>query len=241
MGKASSSKKVARAAKAAGRPGPKKSYAWPTAIGAVVILGVVLVVLSFGGGAANGQAPHLTDHWHEAYGIYKCDAYLPNLPEEVNSGIHTHGDGLIHVEPSSSAETGKNANIATFVKGYNKLAISQTEIKLPDGQVFKDGGTCGGKTANVKIFHWSPGSSKPVLVTSATKDMLIENGSAIAFAFVPDGVTPPLPPSVSNLENPNALEPGGGGQTSTTLPPAATSTTAPTGTTQPAPTTTAAP
>jgi hypothetical protein len=255
MGKASSSKKVARAAKASGRPGTKKNYAWPAAIGAVVILGVVLVVLSFGGGADKGQSPHLTDHWHEAYGIYKCGAYLPNLPEEVNSGIHTHGDGLIHVEPTSSAETGKGANIANFVKGYNSLSISQSEIKLPDGQVFKDGGKCGDKTANVKIFHWAAGSGKPVLVKTATKDMLIKNGSAVSFAFVPDGVTPPLPSSVANLENPNAGE--GSSQTTTTVAtggapttvPAAggASTTAPaaggssTSAPAPAPTTTAAP
>jgi hypothetical protein len=240
MGKASSSKKVARAARAAGRPGAKKSYAWPFALGVVVIVGVALVILSFGGGADAGIAPHLKDHWHEAYGIYHCDAYLPVLPEEVNSGIHTHGDGLIHIEPQSSAETGKNANIAKFVGDYNGLTISQTEIKLPDGQAFKDGGKCGNKAANVKIFVWARATdATPKVVASATKDILIKDGAAVAFAFVPDGVTPPKPPSISGLANPNAGEGGGattttiGGTTSTapptpttTIPPADSSTTA---------------
>ena len=214
MGKASSNKKVARAARTAQRPGTRRSYGWPLAIGAVVLVGVLLVVLSFGGGDTTTH-PTLNDHWHEAYGIYKCDAYVANLPEEVNSGIHTHGDGLIHVEPTGSGETGKNANIATFVKGHTGLSISQTEIKLPDGQDFKDGGKCGDKTANVKIFFWAKVTdAKPVQVTSVTSKMLIKNDSAIAFAFVPDGVTPPIPPSISQLPNPNAAE-GGGGATTT--------------------------
>src|SRR4051812_38896975 len=204
MGKASSSKKVARAARAAGRPGAKKNYAWPLAIGAVVLVGVVLVVLSFGGGDSS-LAPRITDHWHEAYGIYNCTGYLNNLPEQVNSGIHTHGDGLIHVEPSAPSETGKNANIATFVKGYPGLTVSQTEIKAPGGIDLKDGGTCGDKPANVKIFVWAnAGDKAPTEVTSSTDKILIKDGAAISFAFVPDGVVPPLPPSVPGLNNPNA-------------------------------------
>ena len=222
MGNASSSKKVQRAARTAGRPGARRNYGWPMAIGAVVVLGVVLLIASRGGGD-NSLAPRMNDHWHEAYGVYDCSQYLANLPEQVHSGIHTHGDGLIHVEPSKPAETGKGANIATFVSGYPGLSISQTEIKLPTGQDFKDGGKCGDKPANVKIFFWaSAADAKPVEVTSPTKDMLIKNFAAISFAFVPDGVTPPLPPSVSSLANPNA---GEGGGAATTAPPAETSST----------------
>ena len=226
MGKASSSKKVARAARAAGRPGAKRSYVWPVAIGAVVLAGVVLVVLSFGSGDSS-LAPRLTDHWHEAYGIYNCNAYLTNLPEQVNSGIHTHGDGLIHVEPSSSAETGKNANLATFVKGYPGLAVSQTEIKVPNGPDLKDGGKCGDKPANVKLFVWPKATDKaPTEVTDPTDKILIKDGAAIAFAFVPDGVVPPVPPSVTALGDPNAGE--GGGATTTPSPSTVPGSTPPT-------------
>jgi hypothetical protein len=224
MGKASSSKKVARAAQVAKRPGARRNIGWPLTIGAVVVVGIALIVLSFGGGDVT--PPTLDDHWHEAYGVYKCDTYLPALAEQVHSGVHTHGDGLIHVEPTGSGETGKNANIATFVKGYSGLSLSQSEIKLPDGQDMKDGGKCGTKTASVKVFFWAKaGDAKPVILTGDTKSMRIKDGSAIAFAFVPDGVTPPVPPSaITNLPNPNAAEGGNAPTASTT---ASSSTTTP--------------
>ena len=63
MGRASSSKKVARAAKAAGRPGARKSYAWPIGIGLVVVLGVGLIAASAAGRDSGSEAPILGDHW----------------------------------------------------------------------------------------------------------------------------------------------------------------------------------
>ena len=234
MGKASSNKKVQRASRAAGRPGAKKSYVWPASIGLVVLVGVAVIVLSRNGGTVDKSAPRLGDHWHEAYAVYICDSYVGPLVQVINSGIHTHGDGLIHIEPNSSQETGANANVATFVNDYRSgLVLSQTEIKLPGQTSHKDGGTCAGKKANVKIFHWAKATdAKPKLVTGLTKDMRITNNSAITFAFVPDGVTPPRPPSIAALANPNAGE--GGGSTPTpapaqSVPPSTEPTTAPPG------------
>ena len=229
MGKASSSKKVARAARAAGRPGARKNYTWPAVIGVVVVLGVLGVVLSRGGGDDSTGPPTITDHWHEAYGINLCGKWAPELAAQVHSGVHTHGDGLIHVEPTTHQETGKNANVGKFVKDFDSgLTISQSEIKLPGSKaVYKDGGKCGAKKASVRIYFWkNVTDKKPKLLTGSLSDMHIENNSAIVFAFLPEGQTPPLPPSVSNLQNPNAAEGGGATQTTVATIPTSPSSTA---------------
>ena len=231
MGKASSSKKVARAARAAGRPGARKNYTWPAVIGLVVVLGIVGVVLSRNGGeTASSGPPTLTDHWHEAFGIYLCGTWAPDLPEQVHSGVHTHGDGLIHVEPSTHQETGKNANVGKFVKDFGSgLVLTQSKIVLPGSKAqYKDGGTCGAKKASVRIYFWKNVTDKaPKLLTGSLDSMHIENDSAIVFAFLPEGRTPPLPPSVAALQNPNAGESHGGTQTTVATVPTSPSSTAP--------------
>src|SRR4051812_32778535 len=130
MGKASSNKKVQRVARtgggrkaSSGRSGG--SMLWPALVAVVVVLGIGLIVMSRSENQnASVDHPGLLastgDHWHEAYGIFICDAYQPNLPEVVNSGIHTHGDGLIHVEAQTTAETGTGANVAKFVTDYGQ-------------------------------------------------------------------------------------------------------------------------
>src|SRR3954471_20783280 len=115
MGKASSSKKVARAAKAAGRPGTGRSYGWPLLIGSVVIVGLLLIYFSRGQ-TEESIAPKLGDHWHAAYGIYDCGTFLPALTDQVQdkTGLHTHRDGLMHMHPFGTSYTGKNANIGNW-------------------------------------------------------------------------------------------------------------------------------
>lgn len=255
MGKQSSNKKVQRAARAGGgRKAARRaqsSMLWPAVITVVVILGVLLIVVSRNGSqASNTERPRLfqefpEDHWHEAYGINICGTYQPDLPEAVNSGIHTHGDGLIHVEATNSAETGKNANLGKFVNDYgNGFRVTDTEIRLPGGKTYKNGDKCGDKPGRVAIYRWDSVTDKtPTIITSDIDKVRIGNLKVVAFSFNPVGSTLEQPPSVKNLEDPNAGE--GGGSTATTLAPTATTapstettapsteTTAPAGTTPP--------
>src|SRR4051794_34093668 len=99
MGKASSSKKVARAARAGGRTtkGPKRQIAYPLAIAAIVVVGVLVVLIARNDNQdAAAATPIVGDHWHAAYGIYVCDAFLPALTDQITdtTGLHTHGDGV---------------------------------------------------------------------------------------------------------------------------------------------------
>ena len=115
MGKASSSKKVARAARAGGRTSAnrQRNLLFPGVIGVIMVLCVALVAF-----AANDRkseddiAPVLGDHWHAAIGFYVCGEFQPDLAEfESRLGIHTHGDGVIHIHPSSAGGAGENATL----------------------------------------------------------------------------------------------------------------------------------
>src|SRR5687768_15606849 len=99
MGKASSAKKVARAARTGGgrtRRGTT-SWVWPGLMAVVVILGTAGIVYSRDQRQPDNTRPLTTDHWHAAVGYYICGSFVPNLPEGDDPlGIHGHGDNIVH-------------------------------------------------------------------------------------------------------------------------------------------------
>ncbi|HZM43156.1 MAG TPA: hypothetical protein VFB94_28765, partial [Acidimicrobiales bacterium] len=107
MGKASSSKKVARAARAGGRRasgGRQRDLKFPAVIGVIVVLGVGLIGFAANDRKSDAQVPPIVnqDHWHAAFGVYICGEFQPNPPLfESPVGIHTHDDGVIHIHPTS--------------------------------------------------------------------------------------------------------------------------------------------
>src|SRR5262245_60080921 len=119
MGKASSAKKVARAARAGGRGsrgGQRRSLLFPAAITIVCVLGISLIFYARGQDEAEALEPGLTDHWHAAYGIQICDALLPNLSSGTSdpNGIHTHDDGVMHIHPGAAQEVARAGDDATI-------------------------------------------------------------------------------------------------------------------------------
>src|SRR6267143_397326 len=120
MGKASSGKKVARAARAGGGISRRRSGSWgfTAFITTVVVLGTFLVVFSRGQNNADASAPKVNhDHWHAAIGFYVCGKFLPNQPTFDNAeGLHTHGDGLIHIHPFITTAAGRKATLGKYLK-----------------------------------------------------------------------------------------------------------------------------
>lgn len=240
MGKASSSKKVARAARASGRPGTKRSYGWPLAIAGVVALGVLLVVLSFDGDDSETGAPEIGEHWHAAYGVYDCDAYIAPFADERGdrTGIHTHQDGLMHMHPFISRVAGKNANLAAFAEDVG-MDLSDTSIEAP-GIERENGDECGSEPGRLRLLTWDgPGDDSPSVRTKDLDRYAPPDGSVWVLAFAPADAEVPKPPSTINLDDPTAAEEGRlpASQTTTTAPGDTTTTTAAGG--EPAPTTTA--
>lgn len=219
MGKASSSKKVARAAKAAGRPGTKKSYAWPAAISGVVVLGVVLIVASFGGDASSNEPPRIGDHWHAAYGVYDCDTYIAPFADEAGdrAGIHTHQDGLMHIHPFSSRVTGKGANIEAFGDDVG-MDVSDTSIEGPGIDV-ENGDKCGDDEGTVRLLVWDDANTEePRVITEDIASYNPPDSTIWALVFAPEDAEIPLPPSAINLQDPLAAEEGRQPPTATSVP-----------------------
>src|SRR3954466_4897199 len=73
MGKASSAKKVARAARAGGsrRAGQRRALGFPLTVFLVVALGLTLVGFARSERITNAE-PKVGDHIHAAYSVYTC-------------------------------------------------------------------------------------------------------------------------------------------------------------------------
>lgn len=175
MGKASSAKKVARAARAGGsrRPGQRRQLGFPLIILVVVGLGVFLVLFARSSRDANArplsQANAEFDHWHAALGIYDCDhfvfdgtadggAFFTDAQQDPQ-GIHTHGDGVVHIHPFLDSAGGRNARLQIFLDDIN-MQMSDDEITFPDGTEWKEGEKkCGtgddAKDGEIVMARWN--------------------------------------------------------------------------------------
>ncbi len=185
-------------------------------------------------------------HWHSAYGIYKCDAYLSKTVNgkyvaEIDgsllgdpAGIHAHDDGLMHIHPFLKRASGKKAQLNFFLDAVN-AKISSSQISYPgvDGKTVTldvDKTTCGKdkKKPEISVYLWRD-VKNPGRVERYTSDFgripLVKDG-AYAFAITaPGSKIPGVPPSQKALEAPTDLPqavpttvPAGGAPASTAAP-----------------------
>lgn len=265
MGRASSAKKVARAARAGGRGargGQRRSLLFPASITIVCVLGLLLIVYARSETEAEAVPPGLTDHWHAAYGIDICGELQPAFTEDRDpNGIHTHGDGVIHIHPGAAqevAKAGKDATLGVFMSAAG-AELADDHLTIPDAE----GGTttytegedqCNGNDAIVQVAYWANAneatSTDPQVITEDLADINFQNDrEAYTIAFARRGADIPPPETVDQLDELAGIDSGVLNPSTTTVPgggPATT--TAPGGggdqsgtTTTPAPTTTAAP
>jgi hypothetical protein len=230
---------------------------WYATLVAVVVLGVFLVAFSRNQELNKGQqaakvAPRINqDHWHSSFSVYICDHFMPNIPlfESVD-GIHTHGDGVIHIHPYTPQASGTNATLGFFLKSYSSngkggtFKLSGSEIKpavipgdtnaldskdwhngdkCPDGQAGQVKFTVNGKQIKGDPTAWK-----------------LRNGDYLDVGFIDAGKPLPSNPAErQNLANINDVSTSTGTTTPTTTAPGA----GPTTTAVPgaSPTTTAAP
>lgn len=255
MGKASSSKKVARAASTGGGRTSRgaRPWGWYLSMALVTLLGSVTIVASRNErqAASNplksekprppAQSKNFAgDHWHAAYGIYICDQFVPNISSDRDpNGIHTHDDGIVHIHPFTRAVSGRKATFGVYAETVG-LKVSDKRVQVPGGKNYSNGDSCGERKGNIKVYlNGKERTGDPKKIRLRDRDLLV-------IAFAPDGAdVPKEPPSKSELdnlsdvvENPNAppsipsIPPAEGTDTTVAgTPPAGdTSTTAPTST-----------
>ena len=263
MGKASSAKKVARAARAGGRTsiGQPRGLLFPGVLSLVVLLGVSLVVYAREDRRNDdlGGVPQLGDHIHQAFSINVCGEWLPDIPEfESPVGIHTHGDGVIHIHPFSQLGAGANATLGRYLKDARDdggLDISASSSKLTYlEETYEEGEhECEGvEEPQLRLAYWpnvQDEASEPEITTGGFNDLrLTEDGAGLVFYYGDPDADIPKPPQAAQLAELGARDgaqvPDAQGNT-TTSTASTTSTTAEdtssTTTTAEATTTTAAP
>jgi hypothetical protein len=238
----------------------------------VVVAGVLAVALSRSN-SASGIGPTINDHWHAALGVDNCGTWVPNWQwppgnvtnssaigagaparagsgGQIYAGLHSHGDGLIHMEPSGTQDEGKNATVGQYFK-YGGWKLSQTSINFVNVDV-KNGDKCNGKpgvlrwAVNGKEMHGNPAKYKlydgdVVELVFTTADAKMPAKTAVpSYAaleeILGEGTNTTAPVSSA----PGATQPGVTTPGATTAP-ASAATTAPTATTAAGATTTSTP
>jgi len=204
VGKASSSKKVQRAAKAAASSrgaSESRELGFPLVIGLVVILGIAMVLV-----ARTSRdplsAPRINeDHWHAAYTIYDCGNEVANLTSGADpDGIHSHNDGLIHIHPFNSSSSGADAQLGVFLEAM-RATVTRDAIVTPESGTIAAADGCDGEPAVIKVARYQV---DPDVSLSAVWDdnfdsiQFLNDREAFVIAKVPVGEDPP-PPSDRSL------------------------------------------
>jgi hypothetical protein len=185
---------------------------------------------------ANPNNPHNKDsHWHAALGVYDCDHWVGDATGEglwqwpvatpqgspgranntnVYAGLHSHADGIIHMEPVTSEDAGRHATLGKYFE-YGGWKLSSTGYEFLGTKV-KNGDKCangGAGTLQWGVAKWDgtdpPGKQKYTVKTGNPADYKLNQGDVIIVAFLPPGKTIESignPPSIKNLPGAAGVE-----------------------------------
>lgn len=219
---ATSRKKYTRARIRARGRRPKKrggSQWFTLAMAVIVVLGIVGIVLARSGTGSADVPPQPGDpstgapgdHWHAALAANVCGEWLGPPSEfetaadnqNVRVGIHTHGDGFMHIHPFTKSEGGDNATFGRFLS-YGGWEASTDSLKLwagpasaPARTSFSNGDTCpkGTEFAGKKgVVKWSV-DCRPK--TGDPSELKLRDQLVVAVAFLPKSEPIGVPPNAN--------------------------------------------
>ena len=199
MARGDSASKLARAARAGASSGTgeRRKMGFPMAVALVVVLGSLLVLWARTDREAT-SAPRVGDHWHSVYDIYVCDSFRSKVVLETDpNGIHTHGDGLLHIHPFNKLASGRDAVLGEFFSAFGGR-IDDTSVVLDTGEELVEGADCGGQPTVLKVARFDADDLErdPEVVTEDLASVrFLKNREAFTVAMVPADVEPPAPRS----------------------------------------------
>ena len=242
MGKASSSKKVARAAGIGGGRVRRRQTPWGYygIIVLIVILGVAGTVASRQHrdsqiNSAGNSAPAVGTTWHEGYGVYECGKFVPAVSTKAPDpqGITTRTDGVITIAPTVKAAAGKNATLGKFADAVG-LKVNAAALQLPGGKLYQDGTTCDGKPGHVYIKQFAGPTDTVGQLFNGGKGQLpklnptqvpLKDNYLLTIAFVPSSDATSIPPPPASVINSVKSFMAQESSSSTTTPSASSSST----------------
>ena len=168
---------------------------FPVMVALVVVLGALLVFWARTDREAT-SAPRVGDHWHSAYDVYVCDTFRSKIVLETDpNGIHSHGDGLIHIHPFNKLASGRDAVLGEFFAAFGGF-IDDQSFMLDTGETVVEGFDCGGEPAVLKVARFDADalSREPEILPEDLATLrLLKNREAFTIAMVPESVDPPAP------------------------------------------------
>lgn len=217
MGKASSAKKLARAARAgaASKGRDRREMGFPLVIALVILLGTSLVIYARST-RSDALSPKLNvgaagqgggDHWHAALGVYNCDHFETDpiirgddWPDPT--GIHSHNDSVIHIHPFVSSASGSRARMKVYFETMG-LEFNDDELELTNGTTLKSDTDCNGKNATLRIARFdvdNPDDPIEIITSKLGNVRFVADREAFTIALVPDDTDIPVPPTAANLD-----------------------------------------
>jgi hypothetical protein len=193
----------------------QRSSGWFYAtIAVIIVVGSVTIGAIVVSRDESAAAPTIEDHWHAAFGVNICGEWLSNPATfsyaddnpGVQVGIHTHGDGFIHIHPHASSETGGNATLGKFLS-YGGWSVSEDSISVwrgPNGDPQKSTWSNGDRCPS---GSGEPGKGKPgeivfeincKSVSGNPSDHKLADQEVVAIGFVPKGVEIGAPPNAAS-------------------------------------------
>lgn len=96
--------------------------------------------------------PFITDHWHAIYEVDICGEEQAPIAT-FTGGIHTHGDGYIHIHPFTEEEEGYGARLVKFFEYAGGDLTNETLLMPGEIRTWRTGLTCpDGRLAFLQVI-----------------------------------------------------------------------------------------